>query len=118
MTTYLPHTQETVPIPEEFNGHVKGIFVGGCVERGLGSSFRAMGHAHIRGDPLAGWICIRSSKRLLTAAGAPSRLLWHEYLHILTNHGHDDVWRSAMREHHQPIPRRYQKHQQYAEVVL
>uniref|UniRef100_A0A6H2A006 Peptidase n=1 Tax=viral metagenome TaxID=1070528 RepID=A0A6H2A006_9ZZZZ len=64
---------------------VRGIFVGGCVERGDGSSFRRKGHAH--GDPgyelrWTGWICIRSAKRLWTPSGKPSQLLWHETAHI------------------------------------
>ena len=78
---------------------VAGIFVGGCVKRGLASSFRAKGHAHNeRTDPHLGWICIRSARRVWTDAGKPTRLLWHEYAHVLTpGHGHDDAWREAMR---------------------
>lgn len=62
---------------------VAGVYVGGCVARGTGSSFRAIAHTHTRrGDPFAGWICIRSSRRVLTAAGEPSRLdssrRWHK----------------------------------------
>ena len=78
----------------------KGTFVGGCVERGDGSSFRRRAHAHcFDGDPHKGWICVRSPKRLRMANGKPSMLMLHEMAHILTpNHWHDDVWRSKVRE--------------------
>ena len=98
------------------------IFVGGCVERGEGSSFRAKAHAHNeRKDEYFGWICFRSAKRLGVVAAAsdpmfdieiikPSRLLVHEWVHILTpNHYHDDTWRAKMRELGQPIPKQYDK---------
>jgi len=82
----------TIQVPAELKQYgVKGIFVGGCVERGEGSSFRAKAHAHsiIPGtrnyhgtDEFLGWICIRSAKRLFTSSGKPSQLLWHETAHI------------------------------------
>ena len=103
---------------------VAGIFVGGCVKRGEGSSFRAKAHAHNdwpdeSPDKYQGWICVRSMRRLgsyvigddgVITITKPSRLLWHEYAHILTpNHGHDDTWRRKMRELRQPLPKQYQR---------
>ena len=106
----------------------KGVFVGGCIERGDGSSFRAKAHAHNEpyikvdsiivkdehGNPKAwkrfGWICVRSVKRLYTRPGQPSNLMWHELCHILTpGHSHDDVWRAKAREYGVYIGKRYTK---------
>lgn len=94
-------------VPEEFP-EVVGLFVGGCVDRGIGSRFRARAHAHTSG-PNRGWICVLSHRRIRTAGGKLTRLMWHEYAHIVTGHGHDDVWRRKMAELGQPIPARYQK---------
>lgn len=99
---------------------VKGIFVGGCVARGSGSSFRAKAHAHNRRDDIYfGWICVRSVKRLGETRGQfitnPSQLLWHEYAHILTpSHYHDDTWRDKMKQLHQPIKEQYRKKERYS----
>ena len=69
--------------------HVAGVFVGGCVARGIGSSFRALAHTHTRlDDPHRHWICVRSPRRVLTASGEPSRLLRHEVAHTFTRSGH------------------------------
>jgi hypothetical protein len=77
---------------------VKGVFVGGCVERGIGSSFRRTAHAHnSKKDEHFGWICVRSAKRVLTDSGKPTALMMHEYAHILCpNHGHDALWRETI----------------------
>jgi hypothetical protein len=94
---------------------VKGVFIGGCVERGVGSSFRAKAHAHnMKKDAYFGWICVRSIKRVGEVKGnviiKPSQLLWHEYVHILTpDHWHDDTWRKKMKELGQPIQEQYRK---------
>jgi len=87
-----------------------GVFVGGCVARGDGSSFRACAHAHVhKGDKNLGWICVRSQRRLYTRPGQPSMLMIHELAHILTGQGHTDTWRDKVRELGGRITRRYKK---------
>lgn len=103
-----PKIQGVVPadqVPEVLRGYaaLAGIFIGGCVERGVGSSFRAQAHAHTRGEK-KGWICIRGWRRLYQRA-----LLIHELAHILTSAGHDDRWRKKVRELGGRVEARYQK---------
>ncbi len=91
---------------------VAGVFVGGCVERGEGSSFRRRAHAHnSKTDPYFGWICVRSWRRIGRGGFAeqvppgawngtitkPSNLVLHEVAHILhPGQGHTDAWRNEV----------------------
>lgn len=77
--------------PDELkHPEVKGVFVGGCVARGVGSRFRSKAHAHIHGEH-RGWICYLVARRL------KSRLLnLHELAHIVTREGHTKRWREYL----------------------
>lgn len=92
-------------MPEVLREHpeLKGVFIGGCVDRGVGSSFRAQAHAHTSGKN-KGWICIRGWRRLYQR-----QLLLHELAHILTGQGHTDVWRTRLRQLGGRVPARYRK---------
>lgn len=117
------YRRATVAVPLNMP-QIKGIFLGGCVCRGVGSSFRAQAHAHNdRRDDNFGWVCFRSLRRLgqvvlvecddgttEVQVMKPSKILIHEWAHVLTpGHGHDDCWRAKMRELGQRIPKNCQK---------
>jgi len=99
------------------------IFIGGCIARGIGSSFRHTAHAHNNewGPKVGGhreacqfykWICIRGIKRLgeyeittnpdgstVVKVIKPSHTLKHEYAHILVpNQGHTETWANRLKE--------------------
>ncbi len=77
----------------------KGLFVGGCVERGDGSRFRRKAHAHTsKRDALRGWICVLSPKRVRKPSGTPSLLMWHELAHLVSGQGHTAKFERVMRE--------------------
>ena len=97
--------------PPEGMPEIVGVHVGGCVKDNRRFRRRAHAHNH-RQDPMYGWVCFLSPRRVYMDDGRPTRILWHEYAHILTpNHGHDDKWRAKMRELGQPIPARYKPKQ-------
>lgn len=78
------------PELEQGKGVLLGLFVGGCVERGIGSRFRRQAHAHTQGL-WKDWICILSAKRL-----TDRQLLLHELAHIFTGEGHTNTWRRCL----------------------
>lgn len=84
-------------VPDEMP-EIEGLFIGGCVQRGVGSSFRRQAHAHNHpDDETYGWVCVRSPKRVLTPSGKPSALMYHEYAHILTpKQGHTIKWAKTL----------------------
>lgn len=85
---------------EIFKSGFRGIFVGGCIERKEGSSFRRKAHAHCyKTDKYFGYICVRSTKRLYNLKGNASLLLWHELAHITTRDGHGRKFYLWLREH-------------------
>jgi len=82
---------------EVFKSGFRGIFVGGCIERKEGSSFRGKAHAHYvkykgKHQKYGGWICIRSAKRL-----KQKNLLIHELAHIITGQGHTKKFYECVR---------------------
>ncbi len=71
---------------------LKCVFLGGCIKRGEGSSFRAKAHAHIIGEH-KGTICYRSAKRL-----HQKKLGLHELAHIISECGHTEKWRKVCKD--------------------
>lgn len=93
--------------PSEW-GEVKGIMMDGCV-RGTKLSTKVKAHAHIlprlvrnrAHEFFVGWICVHSPYVGVVKSSIlqrPSQTMIHEYAHILTNHGHDDVFRNMLYE--------------------
>ena len=76
--------------PELRRDEVLGVYIGGCVERGEGSRFRAKAHAHSSGD-YKGWLCFLASRRLADRA-----LVLHELAHLLAGKGHTEKWRTVL----------------------
>jgi len=57
-------------------------------------------HAHNwTDDDFFGWICVADERYLFTPSGASTRVMWHEYAHLLVpdaNHGRR--WRAVIRQ--------------------
>lgn len=107
---------------------LKGIFLGGCVERGVGSSFHYAAHAHCcwppsdnRSERAAmtrkwfGWICIRKPERV-----SEHDLMMHELAHLLTSdRRHDDGFRAmAVKLGGSFRPKRARPREKTAETAL
>jgi hypothetical protein len=73
---------------------VKGVCVGGCIdpedEAFNGSLFA---HAHIKDDPIPGWICFKSRYLLLPKFEC---LHLHELAHLVSGIGHNERFRRAL----------------------
>jgi hypothetical protein len=70
---------------------VRGLFLGGCVGKGLSTRhLRGSAHAHTGGE-YDGWICFRSPMHLDSR-----HVRLHELAHILTRQGHTRRWRACL----------------------
>jgi len=100
-----------ITVPEDMPG-VAGIFLGGCILTGPGTSLHrncrvggVLAHAHIGSCSERGWICYSNPNHWSDPDHQSTK--WHEYAHILANRGHDERWRKAMERLNQPIPGYY-----------
>ena len=69
---------------------LKGISYDGCVANWREPGY-VLAHTHPVDDEFHGWLCFRN-KMLLK----DHQLIKHELAHLLTGHGHDDVWRKKL----------------------
>lgn len=104
------------PVPKHMP-EIQGLFVGGCVADGVGTTLHVRGkvviaHAHIGSMPFKGWVCYRNPQVFQDPAN--EYVIWHEYAHIRTNQGHTDKWRAMMTKLGQPIPDFYAPRQRRA----
>ncbi len=92
---------------------LKGVFVGGCIAKGEGSSFRAKAHAHTQeNDPYKGWICVRSLKRVyIKGTKKASMLIRHELAHLLVKpyYYHNKQWQKTYKRLNKEINEIYKK---------
>lgn len=109
--TFTSEETGVKPVPDDMPG-VKGVYVGGCVDRGVGrlslKTSCPAAHAHNnRRDVHFGWVCFQTPDYF-----RDKELRLHELAHINTpGHGHDDAWRSEMTRMGQTIWPRYQRRQ-------
>lgn len=96
------------PVPSDMPG-VRGVYVGGCVRRGIGridletSCPEAHAHNHRR-SPHFGWVCFQLPEYFEDKATRA-----HELAHIrVPGEGHTDRWRAEMIRLGQVIEPRYQ----------
>lgn len=94
------------PVPQDMQPDVRAIYVGGCIESGLGTlNGYADAHAHVdRKDRFQGWVCFQHPDNVNDRA-----LRMHELAHMRTGQGHTDAWRAEMTRLGQPIPDRYKR---------
>jgi hypothetical protein len=81
----------------------RGVHVGGCVAGRRwrrDSDWDTEAHAHnVDHDPWFGWICVASERFLFTASRRPTRVMVHEYAHLLApNSRHGAAWQEAVSE--------------------
>jgi len=78
---------------------LKGIFVGGCVDKNVGIGDDHIAHAHsANGDPYQGWICLRLKFHLTNKL-----TMLHEVAHLIANKmpatpPHGRKWKQALLE--------------------
>ena len=74
-----------------------GVMVGSCIDERVawGIWVDAGAHAHNeKGSDWEGWICVMRPEDVLTPTGKPSKMLLHEYAHLLVpNEGHSRKWK-------------------------
>lgn len=81
----------------------RGVHVGGCVAGRRWpkqSDWDIEAHAHNADhDAWFGWICVASERSLFTASRRPTRVMAHEYAHLLApNSRHGAAWQEAVTE--------------------
>ena len=79
----------------------RGVHVGGCVAGRRwprAADWDVEAHAHNGDhDPWSGWICVASERSLFTRSRRPTRVMVHEYAHLLApNSRHGAAWQEAV----------------------
>lgn len=80
------------------HANVKGVCIGCCVR--TRAALDEFGHAHLKGDPYAGFICLRSVTELRKGIGdlpAASTSI-HELAHLISNQHRGHVFHEVARQ--------------------
>ena len=75
----------------------KGVSVGKCIATRQPLDKDDMAHSHDSpNDQHRGWICVNEKQNIYSKNGGASNVMKHELAHIVTDHGHDKIFKKVL----------------------